>query len=270
MPYISKFKEHKINKRKSLQIFFSVIKALFLREIVTRFSTKKLGYLWAIIDPMAMIVVFSIMKIMLGKKIASDIDYSVFLATSFIAYNMFKDIAFKSMEAFNANQGLFVYKQVRPIDTIISRSLIEVLIRGVITLLFLFIGWFLGLNIDCKNILGVLIGFIWIAFFGLSLGILFAVIGFFYENFKNIIKLVFLPMFFLSGLFYTAGSLPPMAREILLYNPILNFMELIHGNYFYSLDTHYVNYSYILFWTLIPMFIGLWIYNKSEKKIIMS
>ena len=219
---------------------------------------------------MAMIIVFSVIKELLGRKIANDIDYPVFLATSFIAYNMFKAIALKSMDAFNANKGLFVYKQVKPIDTIISRSLIEILISGVITLIFLFIGWFMGFNIECKNILGVLLAYIWIALFGISLGIFFAVVGFFYENFKNIIKIMFLPLFFLSGLFYTLDSLPKIARDILIYNPVINFMEMIHGNYFYSLDTDYVNYTYMLFWTLIPMFFGLWLYKNSEKKIIMS
>ena len=219
---------------------------------------------------MAMIIVFSVIKELLGRKIANDIDYPVFLATSFIAYNMFKAIALKSMDAFNANKGLFVYKQVKPIDTIISRSLIEILISGVITLIFLFIGWFMGFNIECKNILGVLLGYIWIALFGISLGIFFAVIGFFYENFKNIIKLMFLPLFFLSGLFYTLDSLPKIARDILIYNPVINFMEMIHGNYFYPLNTDYVNYTYMLFWTLIPMFFGLWLYKNSEKKIVMS
>ena len=260
----------KVKKRRPLQIFFSVVKALFLREIVTRFGSKKLGYLWAIIDPMAMIVVFSIIKELLGAQIGDGVSYPVFLATSFIAYNMFKAVALKSMDAFDANKALFVYKQVKPIDTIISRFLIEVTISSIITVLFLFIAWFIGLDIRCGNIFGVLIAYIWIAIFGVGMGIFFAVIGFFYENFKKIVHLVFLPLFFISGLFYTLDSLPQTAKEILLFNPIIHFMEMIHGNYFYGLHTHYVDYVYMLFWTLLPMFFGLWIYKRSEKKIIMS
>jgi capsular polysaccharide transport system permease protein len=183
---------------------------------------------------------------------------------------MFKNISVKSMDAFNANKALFVYKQVKPIDTIVSRFLIEVTLSGIVILLLLAVGWFLGLDLTCKNIFGVMIAYIWMAFFGLGLGIFFAVMSFFYENFKKIINLMFLPMFFLSGLFYTLDSLPPMARDLLLYNPVVHFMEMIRGNYFYPLHTHYVSYTYMLFWTLIPMFFGLWIYKKSEKKIIMS
>jgi len=257
-------------KRKPVQIFFSVVKALLLREIITRFGTQKLGYLWAVVEPMSTIVVFAVIKELLHSKAMPGISYPVFLASGFVAYNMFKNIALRSMDAFSANKGLFVYKQVKPFDTLISRALIEFSLTGVIVLIFLFIGWYLGLDLRCKNILGVILGYLWIAFFGLSLGVFFAVMAFFYENFKKIINLIFLPLFFMSALFYTLDSLPPLVREILLFNPIVHFMEMIHGNYFYPLHTDYVNYTYMMFWCLVPLFLGLWMYKKAERKIIMS
>jgi len=101
-------------------------------------------------------------------------------------------------------------------------------------------------------------------------GILFAVIGFFYENFKKIISLIFMPLFFISALFYTIDSLPFVIKQLLLYNPVVHFMEMIHGNYFYALNTKYVDYNYMLIWTLVPLYLGLYLYIKSYRKIIMS
>jgi len=59
-------------------------------------------------------------------------------------------------------------------------------------------------------------------------------------------------------------------RDIILLNPIVHFIELIRGAYFDSLDTKYVSYSYILLWTLIPFWLGLFLYQRSEHKIIAS
>jgi len=258
------------SKRSSFKIFTAVIRALLLREIQTRFGSKKLGYFWAIVEPMATIIVFSIIKELLHPNAMPGIDYPVFLASGFIAYNMFKNIVIRSMDSFSANKGLFIYKQVKPFDTLISRFIIETSLSGIIILLFLFIGWYFNFNLICKNILIVIIAYIWLALFGFSLGVLFAVLAFFYENFKKIIQLLFIPLFFISGLFYTLDSLPPVVREILLFNPIVHFMEMIHGSYFYGLDTRYINYIYILLWTLFPLFMGLWLYIKAEKKVIMS
>ncbi|WP_456489434.1 ABC transporter permease [Caminibacter pacificus] len=259
-----------MKKRSSLHIFFSVVKALLLREIQTRFGTQKLGYLWALIEPMSTIIIFALIKEALHPNGMPGISYPVFLASGMIAYFMFRNIVIKSMDSFTANKGLFVYKQVKPFDTILSRYLLETNLHFIIVLVFLFIGWYLGLDIECKNILGVLTAYIWLSLFGLSLGILFAVLGFFFENFKKIIGIMFLPLYFMSALFYDVSSLPPVAQKILYYNPVVHFMEMIHGNYFYGMDTKFVDYNYMLIWTIVPAFVGLWLYKKSERKIIMS
>jgi ABC-type polysaccharide/polyol phosphate export permease len=53
-----------------------------------------------------------------------------------------------------------------------------------------------------------------------------------------------------------------------MYNPVANFMEIIHGSYFYTLDDTLVSYEYIFIWTLSLLYIGLWLYVKLEKRII--
>lgn len=259
-----------MNKNKSIFVFYNVVAALFFREIQTRFASKSLGYLWAIVDASAMIVVFSLVKVYLMDRAMPGIDYPVFLATGFLAYNLFKGIVNKSMESFESNRALFVYKQVKPIDTLFARVLVETLVIAVVAVILLLVGMYIGYDIAVKNFLAVVFAFIWIILFGFGLGVLFSVIAVFFENFKKIIGLMFLPLFFLSGLFYTVESLPPMAREVLLYNPVIHFIELIHGSYFQTLDTKYVDYQYMFLWTFIPMFCGLWFYRRVENKVISS
>ena len=47
-------------------------------------------------------------------------------------------------------------------------------------------------------------------------------------------------------------------------------MEWIHGSYIVTLDTRYVDISYMIEWTVIPLFLGLWLYTKSEGKFLDS
>ena len=259
-----------MTKRSSYAIFLAVVKALFYREMQTRFGSKKLGYLWAVVDPTAKIVVFSAIKVLLGARVGLGYDYPVFLATSFLAYDLFANITKKSMEAFSANAALFAYKQVKPFDTVVVRYVVECLVMVMATLVLVVAGLYLGFDLRVENISMVLLGVVWISLFGLGLGIFFAVIGHFYENFKKTVNLLFLPLFFVSALFYTVDSLPPLAREYILYNPVVHFMELIHGSYFSALHTEYVDYTYMLFWTLLPLFAGLYLYRRAEEGIIAS
>jgi len=229
-----------------------------------------MGYFWAVVEPSAQIAVFLAVKVFLFPSSMPGVDFAIFLASGFIAYNLFKSIVISSMNAFQSNRGLFVYAQVFPIHTIFSRILVEFLVFIFVSIFFLTIGWYFHKEIVPDNLLNVMLAVLWFILFGFSLGLLFSVIGTFYETFKKIISLIFTPMLFLSGLFYTADQLPPVLREYLLYNPILHFLELIHGSYFNSLNTNYVDYQYILMWTIVPLFFGLFFYLKTERKIQAS
>jgi len=81
-----------MTKRSSFTIFKSVIVALFLREIQTRFGTKKLGYFWAIFDAMLMVLVFAGLKSAMASGSMPGIDFPVFLATGFLAFFLWKNI----------------------------------------------------------------------------------------------------------------------------------------------------------------------------------
>ncbi len=256
--------------RSVLSIFFNVVTALFLREVQTRFGTKKLGYFWAIFDAMLMIFIFAGLKMAIAPKSLPGVDFAVFLSSGFLAFYLWKNIVIRSMNAFSSNKALFVYKQVTPFDTIVARVLLEVLVSSLATMVFLFIGWYFGFDISVDNFLMVIVSVIWLVVFGFGFGLLSAVLSTFYETYYKILNVALSPLLFVSALMYTVESLPVALREIVLYNPLANFIEMIHGYYFKALDTRYVDYSYMLYWTIIPLFLGLFLYQNGKRKLIMS
>jgi len=259
-----------MKKRTSLTIFKSVIFALFLREIQTRFGTKKLGYFWAIFDAMIMVLIFAGLKSAVSENSMPGLDFPVFLATGFLAFFLWKNIVGKSIGAFSSNQALFNYVQVKPIDTLITRFLIEILVSSMATLVFLALGLYFEFDVAVKDFSMVILSVIWLSIFGFAIGLFTAIVGTFYETFVKIVNVIMTPMMFTSALMYTVDSLPPVLREIILYNPLVHFIEMIHGNYFTVLDTQYIDYSYMFYWTFVPLFLGLYFYSKAEKKIISS
>jgi capsular polysaccharide transport system permease protein len=244
--------------------------ALFLREIQTRFGTKKLGYFWAIFDAMLMVMIFAGLKSAVSENSMGSVDFPVFLASGFLAFFLWKNIVNRSIGAFSSNQALFNYVQVKPIDTIITRFLIELLVSSIATLIFLAIGLYFDFDIRVENFNMVMLAVAWLSLFGFSIGLFTAIVGTFYETFTKIATVIMTPLLFISAIMYTVDSLPPLLREIVLYNPLVHFMEMIHGNYFVGLNTLYVDYEYMFYWTFVPLFLGLYFYTKAEKKIISS
>lgn len=247
-----------------------MITALFLREVQTRFGTKKLGYFWAIFDAMLMVLVFAGLKAAIAENAMPGVDFPVFLASGFLAFFLWKDIVNRSIDAFGANAALFAYKQVKPFDTLVTRVLLEILVSTMATLVFVVIGLYFDFDIAVQDFNMVIFAVLWLVVFGFGVGLMSAVFSHFYETFGKIVKVIMTPLLFISALMYTVDSLPPVLRELILYNPLVHFMEMIHGYYFTALDTKYVDYEYMLYWTLIPLYLGLYFYVKGEKRILST
>jgi capsular polysaccharide transport system permease protein len=233
-----------------------------------RISMSRTGLFWTFFQPFFQVLIFVLIKVAIFGSVNENYDYASFLALNFTAFNMFKNILNKSMGAFTANKGLFVYKQVKPIDTIIARLLVEVFLTGIIILVFIAIGSYFQFDINVKNLAMVSLGFIWLIIFTFSTALFFAVSSTFISSLQHVVSFSMYALMFGSALFYSLDMLSPELRELLLYNPLTHFMEMIHGFYFYTLNDQYVSYSYMALWTVVLLFSGLWVYEKLEKRII--
>jgi len=256
-----------MNQRSSWQIQKSVIYALFLREVNVRFSAGKIGYIWIFLEPMLQILIFVSVKMMLfGNR--SNLDYAVFITIGFLGYNLFRHIVNNAMTAFKSNKALFAYKQVKPIDTLIARLLVEVMVIGFIAIVFVGAGFYFGFDMSPQNLGMVLLAFVWLIIFAFGFGLLVSVIGFFFESFIKIIKLAMMPLMFISAIFYSLVDVPAPAQKLLSLNPIANFMELIHASYFDVISDQFVNYNYMMIWTSVTLYLGLWLYMRLSKGIV--
>jgi capsular polysaccharide transport system permease protein len=258
-----------LSPRKPLQIFKAVQYALFFRELGMKTSIGRLGFFWLFFEPFAQVSFFIFIRVVLmGRGVDSNFDYAVFMAVGFIAFNMFKSILSGATGAFSANKGLFNYKQVKPIDTILGRVLLQVFITSIIVIIFLFLGFILGYSIEAENILLVVMGYIWLLTFSFSVGLVVAVGNTFYTGIGKTVSIVSFGLLIFSAVFFPLISLPTVAQDILLYNPLVHFMEMIHGAYIPELDDRFVDYRYMFLWTVTPLFVGTWLYIRLEKKII--
>lgn len=78
----------------------------------------------------------------------------------------------------------------------------------------------------------VILAFLATWLLGLGFGTLNAVIASLWDTWTQIEKILTRPLFFVSGIFYVPSQLPPHAREILQWNPVLHLVEWFrHGFY---------------------------------------
>lgn len=259
-----------LSNRHPFQIFAAVQKALFFRELGMKTSIGKLGFFWLFFEPFAQTSFFILIHIVIIERHggSSNFNYTTFMASGFIAFNMFKNILSGGKGAFTANKGLFNYKQVRPIDTIIGRMLLQIFLTSIIVLLFLFIGFIFSYPIGAQNLLLVFLAYCWLTIFSFSVALLVAVGNAFFTGIGKTVGILSFALLIFSAVFYPLISLPSFIQDIMAYNPLVHFMEMIHAAYIPELDDRFVDYRYMFLWTITPLFLGMWLYRKLERKII--
>ncbi|HSQ91006.1 MAG TPA: hypothetical protein VLM19_02395, partial [Nitrospiraceae bacterium] len=145
--------------RTSSLIAWTVWKALFLREAVARLSAGRAAWVWILLEPVVHLVFIIVLFGFVLQRVVPGIDFSLFIATGILGFILAKNTATRSKEAINANDTLFTYRQVFPVDTVLVRAALEGLLF-LITALFLFTGLGLfGYEVFPHDFLQVMLAF---------------------------------------------------------------------------------------------------------------
>ena len=115
-----------------LKIVKNVVEGLIYRELKTRVTKNGSGIIGIFIEPIAVIIVFLlIFSLIRGSN--PTLDTRLFLLSGILLFTLFTQIV-RSINAITANEPLFIYKPVKPLDTVIARTLVE---TGLYAIVFL-------------------------------------------------------------------------------------------------------------------------------------
>ncbi|MBZ7930563.1 ABC transporter permease [Campylobacter molothri] len=252
----------------------NVIYALFFRELKTRFGVNKhLGYLWVVGEPMAIILVITIIGTLIREYhhevMPEGISIFMFLISGIMPFFMFRSIVTQLMNGIGANLALFAYKPVKPIHVFIARALLEFCIYFVIFIVVLFFaGWFFHLEVIPKNFLDVSFCIFLLFCSGFALGICFAIIWHFVEPLRTLLAYYSIIFYWTSGIIFPTWLMPKSLLNLFYYNPLLHIIELLRYNFFenYPISGEY-NYIYPIFCIAITLFIGLFFYYHNRQAL---
>lgn len=247
-----------------------VVEALILRETRTRFGRNYLGYLWGVIEPVLWIMSFWLLHQMGMRSSRSNLDFVGFIATGLIPYTMFRSTATRCISAIEGNRGLLFYPQIRPLDLVVSRSILEV---GTLYVVFAVIVGFNGLATEqfaVDDPLKVIIGMAATGLLGATLGLTLCASGAYTKAVERIVSPMLRPLFFVSGIFFTANELPSNVREVLMFNPILHCVEIVRDGWFPQYTAHHASPLYPIPWILGLAVVGLAAERMSRHRVELT
>jgi capsular polysaccharide transport system permease protein len=254
----------------ALMVQIQVIYALVLREVRTRFGSHRMGYIWALLEPLIWIGTFAALFMGMGKPIPYHLSVVPFLAASFIPYDLFRDMTSRSSTAIGANRGMLFYSQVRPLDLVIARSVLEFCTTGVVFTLIMGGIAIYEWKLEVSSPLLVLVGFLLSAGIGLGLGLVLCGLSAFTNTIERLQGPLMRPLFWISGLFFAPAMVPEYAQKYLLLNPLVHILEIVRTGWFPHYQSAPVSITYPLEWIVILLFIGLTLERIARRRIQLS
>lgn len=256
--------------RTSLQIMKDTVFALMMRELKTRFGAKKLGYFWAIAEPAAQASIMAILFTLIGRSSLSGVPVALFLISGIMPFKLFSKLMPQLANAVQANKSLFTYRQVSIIDPLVTRLIIEVVTYVLVFCIILAVMAWIGINVEMQDFLAFLLVNVLLISLALGMGILLCVATAYWEDTGKIVAMAMMPMFMISGIFFTGTMIPQKYHYLFDWNPIFHIIELIRQAMFVSYTSPIGDWQYVAFCALVANAAGLMLYQISRQRFITS
>jgi len=250
------------------QVQWRVVDALVYRELRTRVSDVKGGFLGVLIQPMGLIAIWMIFLSLINTQRGGTLNVTLFLASGIILFTIFSQITNRSLTSMEANEALLFYKPVKPIDTVIARSICE---TGLYTccLIIICVGTWIWLDQVIMSNLGLFFfTIILMSLIGFSTGLIFMVAGHIAPGFKQAGLWIPRILWFLSGVPFRYWFLPPWTKVFFIWNPLMHVIELNRSSMSDDYFTPDANLTYAVSTTLFLLCLSLWVYYNNERKLL--
>jgi len=215
----------------SLTIQQRVVGALVLREILTRYGRHNIGFLWLFLEPMFFSVGITILWTYMQFS-KGNIPVAGFALTGYSSLVLWRNTVSKMSSAASSNKGLLHHQQVKVLDLVLARILLEFAGVTISLVMLTFVFQQLGLMEMPLDPLVAMIGWLYLMWFVLGAGMVAAYLGAVSEVFDRIWHVVLYLTIPFTGAVSMMAWLPPEAQSILLWSPMVNAVEMLRDGYF--------------------------------------
>lgn len=256
---------------RALWIYRGFILGSVKREFQIKYTNSLLGISWTVIQPLAMIVVYTVIfsQIMKAKLpgVDSTFAYSIYLCAGVIAWGYFAEIVGRAQTLFIDNGNLLKKlsfpRLCLPITLVLNATLNFAIIYGLFVAFLIvtaeFPGWaFLALF----PVLLIQV------MFATGLGMVLGVLNVFFRDVGQLFSVILQFWFWLTPIVYPANILPQAVQSAMKFNPMAPLMGayqsiMVHGEF-----PDWSSLIYTLAVSLLLCFLGFRLFRRHAGELV--
>jgi capsular polysaccharide transport system permease protein len=225
---------------RSARIQTRVIGALLMREIITRYGRRNIGFMWIFVEPMLVTAVVVAVWALFRPNAEARLPLVPFMVTGWSSLILWRHIISRGENAIEPNRALLHHRNVRVIDIFAARVLLEIAGTTISFMTLSSLLAFIGLMSWPDNVLKMMTAWLLLAWFAAGMGMLIGSASAVFEVVGRIWQAFSYPLMMISGAFFMVDWLPTPMQEIMLYIPMIDCTELFREGYFgIGIRAHY-------------------------------
>jgi capsular polysaccharide transport system permease protein len=253
--------------RRSLAIQIRVIKALIIREVITRYGRHNIGFLWLFLEPMLFTLGVTALWTAMQTTHGSNLPITAFALTGYSSLILWRNCSNRAVKAIEVNHSLLYHRNVRVVDIFIARSILEIIgvTTSMVVLTLVFIAMdLMNLPVD---IFTIVIGWLLMAWFAFALSLVVGAASERSEIVERVWHIFTYLMFPLSGAAFMVDWFPKNIQDLLLWVPMVHGTEMIRHGYFGNEVRTYEIPTYFALINTIMLLIGIALVRETGRRV---
>lgn len=250
---------------KNLLSYKDLLRLWTQREIRVRYKQSFLGIAWAILQPLALMIIFSIIFSMIIKVPTKGIPYPIFSYSGVLPWTFFSTALSFGIPALVNNMGLvtkiYFPREILPLASV-GAAFFDFLIASSI-----FIGMFFYFHMQLSWHLLYIPLIITIQVM-LTIGVVLplSALNVFYRDIRFIIPLGIQIWFYTSPVIYPVEQIPERFRTFYALNPMVGIIDSYHQTILYHSPPNFIYLGISFIISLLLLAVGYWFFKQHEYK----
>ncbi len=242
-----------------------LIWALALKELKIRYKRSVLGFLWALLNPLLLMVVLSVV---FSTVMAANIPhFAIFLLSVLLPWTFFSQSLSYAAESIVGNGDLIkkvrVAKLVFPVAAVVSNMINFLLSMIPLVLIVIamrhpfYLTW-----------LYLPIPLLALTIFTLGATFFFAAANVYYRDVAHILQVLLNILFYVTPIIYSIDLIPASDRWLLKLNPLQYFLNEFRLSVYYGLMPKPMSVVACFACAFLMLAAGFWVFRKHQDEFV--
>lgn len=244
-------------------------RALILREALTRLFKRRAAWFWLLLEPLAHVALLGFIFSVIRQRHVGNMETLLWIVLGLLGFFAFRRTTIQTSKAIESNQALFAFRQVTPVDTVVARAVLELAMVAALFMIALSAIGLMGFDITPFDPIEALCAVAGLWAFGLGIGLISSAVSAGATEFRDVLGMVMMPLYFVSGVLIPLSAIPEPYRGYLMYNPIANGLEGLReafSPYYHSAPE--TSLPYLYFVALCLLVFGLVAHRRFRRVIL--